>query len=318
MRYWAVVFLVLAACAAQERMQLPVTTGVAANESVNETVMTVIDTSVQDRMMIEANARTLVDGWQDWNASEMYPVLSLDLQGRVSAKQLQGLMDHFPPKDRTYVLFKLVNKTSAGYHAVIYRGNDYSGWELHEVPFVFQKDTWHAVLFDDITTVEGIVGKCKAKTDPQPDDTPEVAQGKAHSASSCLFNAAIVLRNASLCGHAIHDQEACFERLGVQLDKEGWIDVCDSTSGDATTRSQCLWRTAKRLEDVSLCRSIATNRTERYMCLGEVGALLREPWQCNDAMNDYMLKLCAKIYADTAESHLDLCKNDVTAKFYNC
>lgn len=316
----AALFLLLVACAGEKAIVLPehIAVPAIAPEVPVEEPMTVVDTSAQDLMVVEGDARALVKGWQDWNASEMYPVLSLALQGRVNATQLQSLMDYFPPKDRTFVLLKKVEAFGPAYRATIYRGSDYLGWETHDVPFAFEKDGWHAVLFDDLTTVDGIVGKCKAKTGQQPDDTPEVAQGKAHAASSCLFNAAVVLRNASLCGHALYDQERCFGRLGVELDRDAWIMVCGSGAYDATSRSQCLWKTAVRLADVEMCRSIPTNRTERYMCLGEVGALVHEPWQCNDAMNDYLLKLCAKSYADEAESHLDLCKNDATARFYNC
>ena len=324
----AFLLLFLAACATHMPDESKI--GLPANESANlnttvpaeaPQVLTPVVPTEADFAEMEQTAKDFAYAWQRFNVSAMYPLLHSPLRGRVSGLQLEDLLVYFQPKDKVQVVFDSINKTDDGYAAVMTRGTDIVGWSRHMVPVVLEADGWRVAWFDDITTPRGILESCRAKVQVGEDDPPEVLTAKMMSASSCIANGAKVLKDVSLCAHATYDRQRCYSNLGVALDRDGWVQVCVNETDekdDAVSRANCLREVAAQQEDISICREIDTKRVERYFCIGELAALKRAPYECNDAINDYTLKLCLQEYVKTVGNDIDVCDNPAWQKFFEC
>jgi hypothetical protein len=292
-------------------------TAPAMNETVNHNE-TADDTP--NMVRLDDVVKGFAEALTRFNTTDMYPYLHDALKQRMTAEQLASVLLYFAPKNKLAANFQEVRKSGSDYVGIVNYGSDYTSWQVLELPLVHEEGEWHVKWFDEYSTRDGLIAACSAKLVAGPDDTAQVVAARQISASSCFEAAAQALRDSTICPYAVYDRERCYGELGVVFTKDMKIKMCTDTTGvqDNTTIAKCLWDLAVSESDVGICRDIETNRVERYFCLGQLGGMEDQPYQCNDSINDYTMKLCLQKFIDQSHDKAEVCANPQWTKFVNC
>jgi hypothetical protein len=326
--------LLLAACAvppASEKsiiyqLQHPVVENVSQQEPVvavkqMEVVVPVAEVTVKPSLeRLEARAKAFADAWQRFDVPSMYSYLYEELRQRIDPVELADVLLYFKPKDRAYVNFEEIRSDGTDYWAVMQQGNDYTGWKTYVIPFVHESGEWNLQWGDEYSTREGIIASCGAKTSMNDTADAKVAAARALSASSCMEAGALAIDDPTICPYAVYNRDRCYRDLGIVMTKQQRIDMCKDTTGvkDNITIAQCLYDLAVSESDVAICKMIEKNRVERYFCIGELSAVTHAPENCNDAINDYTMRLCLEKYIDETQSTYDICRDPKWKTLVDC
>jgi hypothetical protein len=258
--------------------------------------------SVIDINQAEDVARLFARGFSAFDAAAMYPYLHSRLTDTYTPEQLAQAILYFKPKDKFHARFDGVVggsdasvATPSGYAARIEVGTDTTGWQTLEFPLAIEDGGWKVVWMDNLTTKEGIIKTCTSRINDDAEHAFVIDARKA-SASSCIADIAVILRDSSLCAYSFYDRGRCLRALNTNLPAQELIDGCNATSPDSTTFSKCIYDAAVETDNYDICRAIATNRAERYSCLGAIGGKHDNPAVCNEGFNIFTKNLCVQSY----------------------
>lgn len=277
--------------------------------------------SVIDVNQAEEIVRLFARGLAAFDAAAMYPYLHARLTDKYTPEQLAQALVYFKPKDKAFARFGDITgapdagvATPSGYLATLTIGTDTTGWQTLELPLAIEDGGWKVMWMDNLTTNEGVIEACTSRLN---DDAEyyRVIDARKLTASSCIADIAVILHDSSLCAYSFYDRGRCLRALNANLPAQELIEGCNATSPDSTTFSKCIYDAAVETDNYDVCRAMATNRAERYTCLGTVGGKHDTPAVCNEGFNYFTKQLCVDSYVAVENDVAGVCKDPDLAHF---